>query len=275
MEITTEEFDLMVRQLLYDQEPSFDALCSLAEKNLRSSVKRWCYADSCLQGRGYEDDIMQEIQLRLMKNVVTRFLLRDGVSGPVNWDPQGFRSWMFRVASNCTKDFSERIRREDMKGGGTLPEEVQDPNRHDLLTEEQEARVALLHRALDTVLEADVSVYKTLTWLAQFIFMLELPVTKIQSNGMIVDTFSQKTLGQMYDMLLSASVRIPWLVLTQNQQQRITQALQEPWCDGLCYGQATYEQFFMKKGGKKSISDWINRMNNIVRRAAEDGSSND
>jgi len=71
-------------------------------------------------------------------------------------------------------------------------------------------------------------------------------------------------------MLLDASVSIPWLVITQTQDAKIRTALRKKRRDGVTYGETQYKAFFMKnKGevsGKKSISDWMNRMNDIVRR---------
>ena len=75
MRFTRNEFDTMVNELLYSTPASFDMLCSIAEKTLRPSVINWCKNEDCLRGKGYEDDIMQEIHLRLMKTTVDYFLI--------------------------------------------------------------------------------------------------------------------------------------------------------------------------------------------------------
>ena len=113
MRFTREEFDAMVNELLYENPISFNMLCRIAEKTLRPSVVNWCRNEDCLRGRGYEDDIMQEIHLRLMKTVVTYFLLRDGIEGPYNNDPEGFEDWIFCVAANLKRDFANKIRNRD------------------------------------------------------------------------------------------------------------------------------------------------------------------
>lgn len=269
---TKEEFDTMVQELLYQESVSFDMLCSIAEKTLRPSVKYWCRTEDCLRGRGYEDDIMQEIYLRLMKTTVAYFLLREGIDGPYNDDPEGFEDWMFRVADNLKRDFANKVRSRDFK-----TEYIDDPSLASVSDSghtEEDDHTERLMQAFSIVLSADLSVYKILTWLAQFIFILDSNVTKIESNELIISAFENKTLYEMYDMLLSAAKRIPWIVITQQQNEKILAALRKKREDGVSYGETVYKNFFMKHSGevsgKKSISDWMNRMNNMIKRKADD-----
>ena len=75
MVFSKEEFRIMVDQLLYQEKPSFDMLCMMAEKTLRPTVIHWCQMDDCLRGGGYEDDILQEIYMRLINTTVDYFCL--------------------------------------------------------------------------------------------------------------------------------------------------------------------------------------------------------
>ena len=83
--------------------------------------------------------------------------------------------------------------------------------------------------------------------------------TKIESNDLIIAAFENKTLYDMYGMLLEASSEIPWITVTEEQNERIVAALQKQFEGDTSYGQTKYGSFFMKnKGeidGKKSISD--------------------
>ncbi len=268
MRFTYEEFDTMVEELLYREPISFDMLCRIAEKTLRPSVVTWCKTDAYLRGRGYEDDIMQEVHLRLMKTTVTHFLLREDKNGSFNNDPEGFENWLFRVAGNLRRDFTEKVRNRDFKTADmAAPEllEVAEPE-----SGNSDAQIERLARAFSVVLSSDVSIYKVLTWLAQFVFMLNYDVTKIKSTEMIVETFENKTLCEMYDLLLNASKRIPWIVITEEQNVKIIAALQKKWRGEFSYGETRYKEFFMRQNGvvsgKKSISDWVNRMNGTARR---------
>jgi len=237
-----------------------------------AGMNNWCSLEDCLRGRGYEEDLMQEIHLRLMNTTVDYFLLRQGIDGPVNNDPQGFHAWMIEVAKNLKKTFVNRVRSMDFK--------TQDLSRADVegvpddTFEQMQERIERLKAAFTLVLAADVGIYKVLTWLAQFVVILDSRVTKKESNDLIVQTFEDKSLYEMYDMILSASVRIPWIVVTKEQNDAILTALQEPWEGDISYGEAKYKMFFMKHNGevsgKKSISDWVNRMNSMIKRKLDD-----
>lgn len=272
MRFTRDEFDVMVNELLYKDPISFDMLCQIAEKTLRHSVVNWCKTEYCLCGRGYEDDIMQEIHLRLIKTTVDYFLLRDDIEGSYNDNPEGFEGWIFFVAKNIKRDFANKIRNRDF-----TTEDIDDPAIGEIPSgdyeDDTEETVDRLKHAFSIVLSSDVGIYKVLTWLAQFIFMLEYDISKIKSNELIITAFENKTLYDMYDMILTASNNIPWIVIPQEQNEKILGALRKKRTDNVSYGETKYKDFFMKyKGevsGKKSISDWMNRMNGMIKRKIE------
>ncbi len=272
MRFTRDEFDMMVNELLYKDPISFDMLCQVAEKTLRPSVVNWCKTEDCLRGRGYEDDIMQEIHLRLMKTTVDYFLLRDDIEGPYNDNPEGFEDWIFFVAKNIKRDFANRIRNRDF-----TTEDIDDPAIGEIPSvdyeDDTEENVDRLKHAFSIVLSSDVGIYKVLTWLAQFIFILEYDVSKIKSNELIITAFENKTLYDMYDMILTASKKIPWIVITREQNEKILEALRKRRNGNVSYGETKYKDFFMKHNGevsgKKSISDWMNRMNDMIKRRVE------
>lgn len=268
MRFTRLEFDTMVQELLYREPISFEMLCRIADKTLRPSVVHWCILEDCLRGRGYEEDIMQEIYLRLMNTTIDYFLLREGIQGAFNDDPDGFEDWMFRVAENLKRDFANRVRGRDFRTRELDPAAMESLPDADF--EEARERTERLQQAFSIVLSADVSVYKVLTWLAQFVFVLGYDVTKIKSNQLILEAFADKTLFEMYAMILTASKRIPWITVTGQQHERIMTALRKSWDDKVLYGEVKYSRFFMKQNGrvsgKKSISDWVNRINGMIQR---------
>lgn len=276
MRFTREEFEIMADQMLHQKPICYDMLSHIAEKTLRTTVKNWCESDPCLRGRSYDGDIMQEIHVRLITKTIPGFLRRNGVTGDYNNDPEGFEDWMFRVAENLKRDFANDVRKLDFKTADLeepMLENLPDmKNSYDELDAEREEA---LKKAFSIVLSANVNVYKVLTWLAQCLFMLDSDVTKIKSNELIIAAFENKTLEDMYEVLLQASHRIPWLVITQTQDEKIRTALRKKRSGTVTYGETQYSAFFMKYrgkvSGKKSISDWMNRMNDLIRREMEDG----
>lgn len=263
---TIEEFNVMVNELLCREYASYDMMCFIADKTLRPSVIRWCNAEPSLRGRGLEDDIMQEIQVRLIKTCVPQFLLRDGVDGRINNDPEGFRKWLFTLAVNIKKDNANRIRRGDYYTKELDENLVGSEDAVDVTGE----KIEQLKRAFSVVIAADSQVYIVLTWIAYFVYTLSRDITKIQSNEVIRHFFEQKTLFEMHRMIVLASREIPWLQISEEQNRHILNALQKPWDDDRVYGEVKYREFYMKKGGKATISDWLNRMNHLVRRGMDD-----
>lgn len=267
-----EEFHTMTEELLVYEPASFDMLCHIARKTLQPTVRRWCNAESAVAGREFEEDLMQEICIRLIKTCVTSFLLRDGPEGPVNRDPEGFQKWMFTVAKNLKRDLFNEVRKVAFHTCGmtSLPEDTQAEEVPNL----DALRLERLSVAFEIVLDADVQVYKTLTWMAQCLFVLEFDITKIQSNEKILETFADQTVGQMRDAVFTAARRYPWIRITPQQAGRIDRALAAPFDEDRPVGAVPYREFFMKKGGKATISDWVNRMNSIIKRVTKDEASN-
>ena len=185
----------------------------------------------------------------------------------MNNDPKGFKSWIITVADNLKRDFANKVRNVDFKTENIDDSKFEPTSIQDDMDEERKQQ---LRQAFNIVLSADVNVYKVLTWIAQFIFVIDCDVTKIQSNEKIIEIFEQKTLFEMYDMLRALSKHIDWIEISPEQNKKIISELNKPWNAEHVYGEIEYKEFFMKvngkKSGKKSISDWMNRMNNMLRK---------
>lgn len=274
MRFTREEFDTMVQELLFGETGKSEMLHIIAEKVLRPKIRYWCFTVPGLRNRGYDDDVMQEVHLRLMQKTVSHFLMHEDVEGPYNNNPEGFEDWLYKVALRITLDFAKRVRNVDYKTDNyddTLANDI--CNIHGDSVEQME-RIERLKEAFSIVLSSDISVYKVLTWLAEFVFILDHNVDKIQANHLILEAFEEYTLFEMYDMLLRASRVIPWIELTEEQDQKIMAALRKKHHGEVLVGEVKYRDFFMKQNGipsgKKSVSDWMNRMNDIIRRKEEE-----
>lgn len=272
---TAEEFDTMIAELLYEEPVSYDMLCQIAEKTLKSSIRRWCAADYDLRGKGYEDDIFQDTVIRLVKTCISGFLLRGGVNGALNRDMEGFKNWMFRIALNVKRDYANEVRgiafRTQVLEEGE-EDDIPDPTNPTSIYDDDS--VDRLSQAFAIVLDSDIQVYKVLTWLAQSMLIIGCDVSKIQSNDMILQSFENRTLRDMRNILFASAKHIPWMRITPQQRRRIDTALKKPYDEQSVYGDIMYKEFFMQKGGKATISDWANRMNNMIRRVMTDAACN-
>ena len=262
---TDEEYERMISELTDAEQPSYYTLCEIADRAFRARVKAWCASDLDLRGRDMENDIMQEIFLRLIKTTVTHFLKRKDHNGEINRNPDEFMRWITTVAKNIKRDAAGAIRNRDYRepgsddGPGGLPAP---PNADD---DENEYRQMTLAEAFQIVLDSDGSVYKILTWLAQSLYIITFDLTKIQATDALVALFSERTLFEMRDSVFACATMIDWINITPEQTERINQMLNTASGDQLL-GEKKFEEFFMKKGGKASVSDWVNRMNKLIAR---------
>ena len=262
---TDQEYETMIAELTDTTSSSFDMLCAIAQKTLKTKITHWCVADSRLRGRGMEEDIMNDVLIRLIKTTLTHFLIRKDRNGEVNRNPDEFRKWMLTVAWNIKCDAADDLgkQKEQTRGFAEGEEErIPDPSYCDDALTYQRERVAA---AFTIVLDSDVCVYKILTWLAQSLFIIEYDITKKQSNDVIISEFSEKTLFEMRDILFGCAEKIEWITITLEQRDRIERALNAE-SRGKRIGEFQYKEIFMKKGGKASISDWVNRMNGLIER---------
>ena len=270
MVFTEKEFDIMVHELLDEEPISYDMLCHIALKALPRTVEYLCSTRDCLRGRGYEEDILHDTILRLINSTIDSFLKKEGTDGKNLHNPHGFSGWINKVAENVVNDYTKQIARQQNR---TVPLELLNPDTIPAPEEdsgEVEEQIRKLRESVDIILSVDAGIYKVLTWLGQFVMILDRDITKIRSNEVLIAEFEDKTLQEMYDAILQASRRIPWLSLSQEQQDKIRAKLEKPWKKGIPYGEVEYRTFFMKSrgeiSGKKSISDWVNRMNGKINR---------
>ena len=269
MPLSNDEFNTMFEQMIEemaDPHTSYDTLFLMAEKVLRQKVTCWCGQVRLFRGRGLEDDIMQDIKIRLMLNAVNGFLMRKDRGGELNADPDGFKRWMVTVAKNYFRDalgsakaFFDIARPFDEGEEDIIPDRSYED------AEAEDARRDKLEEAFGIVLGSDKKAYIVLTWLALSLWMIERDVTKIEATCLIEAELSEKTLFEIRDIVLESSKNVDWINIGDEQLRIIDSALKEKYIDKPigCY---KYKTFYMEKGGKASISDWYNRMNSLIKR---------
>ena len=236
---TDEEFYQMICEVDCDN-PKYDTLCKIADKVLKPTAIKWC-TGGILRGRYTPEDLMHDIHVRLMITIVTGFLRNERSGGDINNNPDGFNSWLFEVAHNLIFDKTKKTK---SKQGKDVKYEAADKELHYLdedFDEEEEIRQQALSKAFNIVLNSDRKVYITLTWIAQSLFV------------------------DMWKIILAFSKQVPWLIVTPAQRQRISTALCSPMKDDILLGEVRYEEFFMSKGDKQTISDWVNRIDNMIK----------
>ncbi len=263
---TQKEFDTMISELFEYEEISFDTLCKIAHDSLENSVRRWCEADLALRGKGYEDDIMQDVYIRMMKTSITHFFKRPSTEG-INRDVQGFSSWMFKIALNIKRDYSNRVRKANFNVGSIEDADTSDGALvSDICSQALEGENGRLSEVFSLVMDSDSQTYKILTWLAVSAYMIDLDVSRIRSTELVVESYADRTLYDMERGVLGTIQRQKWINISEAQKNKLHTSLALTDSDGREMGEKLYGDFFMKKGGKATVSDWVNRMNSMVRR---------
>lgn len=266
--LSNEEFDRIVYELLKAEPIRYDALCAAAEKLLAKPLRRKCAEIPALGSVCTYEDLLSETYIRLIKCAIPQFFLRTDTP---NLDKDGFCRWMHTVAANICRDkirFSVShatlpIETEDEDG---IPLQIADPSAEKPFF--AHADVEALREAFSVVLAADTQVYKVITWVAQAVLILTEGVSKIESNDLLVTRYENMTLYRMWEEISRAAGTLPWLRLDQKNDDRVRKMLDQTFKENVRYGDMRYKDFYMKKGAKASVSDWVNRINAVIRRDA-------
>lgn len=260
---TDEEFYQMICEVDCDN-PKYVTLCKIADKVLKPTAIKWC-TGGILKGRYTPEDLMNDIHVKLIQKISTGFLRNERFGGDINKDPDGFNSWLFEVAHNLIFDKTKKTKN---KQGKDVKYEAADNEVHYLdedFDEEEEIRQQALSKAFNIVLNSDRKVYITLTWIAQSLFVIQYDLKRSEATEEIIKEFQSKSLFDMWKIILAFSKQIPWLMVTPAQRQRISTALCTPLKDDILLGEVKYEELFMSKGPKQTISDWVNRIDNMIK----------
>ena len=258
MRFTKQEFDMMIHELFVEEPARFDTLYVILEKELTPTIRSWCAADPALNGRACEGDILSDTCVKVIKYCVTGFFLRDGRTEP-NTDVDSFCKWIYTVARNVKRDYSNSYRERIVLDYSELEERVGDEIGEDFSSEE-------LAGIFDIVFSLDMGVHKLLAWLAVSVTILSETDKRTAATEMVVDRFAHSTLDEMLHGILRELSHYPALMPSDSEISAVRAALNETDDLGIRIGDRPFYSFFMAKGGKYSVSDWLHKINQLVKR---------
>lgn len=260
-------FDL-VNDICENEYPKYDKLVIFVHNLLSKKVKQWCYNDSILRGGMHDEDVMQEIQIRIIKKCGHYFFKPN--NGKTDKTCEDFKAWCYRVAKNyfityCVKqknrkevelDLSIVSDEQDFKSEETYSkQETIAENRKDL------------RNCFFIVFNLKSSPHIVLTWLSVSLFMIKYDVKKIESTHLIVEKFSELTLYEMLNIIINLTIELEWLQIDKEQIDKQKLMLEKINNDtGKRIGDMKYSEFYMSKGPEMSISDWVNRVNSQIKK---------
>lgn len=260
----------IVEDICGNDYPKYDNLVIFVHNLLHKRVKRWCYNDLFLRGGMHEDDVMQEIQIRIIKKCEAYFF--KPVDGKTEKNCDDFKAWCYRVAKNyfityCVKRKNRKevelelsIKCDDDLASSNFDLDVE-------ASEETDANRQELKRCFEIVLDLKSKPHIVLTWLSVSLYMLYSNSSKIEATHMIVEKFSGLTLDEMLRVIIILSARCGWIELSERQCRKQMEKLEVVDKNtGKKIGEMRYEEFYMSKGPEMSISDWINRVNEQIKK---------
>ncbi|MBQ8894764.1 MAG: hypothetical protein IJ043_10215 [Clostridia bacterium] len=249
---TKEEYEKIVAEW-ESPEGGYDTMFRVARRVLFGWIVRQCNTDPRMKGGEHEEDIMQRINLSLFTHCVTGFYRNERYTDK---SADAFQAWMFTVAKNAFIDYRKTELRHE---ADPIPEAEPAPEEESCQGDDR------LNRAFRTVMTADSEVHIPLTWMAQMLLIAYHDIDKIETADLIVEKFTALTLDTMLEMLILMSREIPWLALDPTHIKALRSRLDEPY-NGVRRGSLHYGDFYGTRKPKSAISDWVYRMNQLIKR---------
>lgn len=264
---TQEEFNVLVDKILYGDEFPYTELIAFIDSVVRPAAEAWCnkYGN---RGKFTPDEILQDVYLRVSKKCITHFFLRNGANEAPNRDPLQFAKWVAKIYINIRHDTVKRYLNY-IQRYCPVDEEREDyyffetsniSDVEEVCSNRQE--VSML---FDIVMDMDTAVHKKLTWFGLYLITFTYGITKIEATRLLVSLCGDKTLYQMRQILVGYAQSLVWLDITDDEVRKIDDALDKDYDHARKVGDAQYKEFFMKKGGRASVSDWVNKLNDALR----------
>lgn len=261
-------YKTLVCDILKNEYPKYDNLIIFVHDLLNPLVKKWCYNDSVLRGGLHVEDIMQEIQLRVIKKCENYFF--KPVDGRTEKTCDDFKAWCIVVAKNyfityCVKQKNRKEVELDLSLNTEKQFSFEDTNfsHRETIDEKREK----LQKCFEIVFDLKSKPHIVLTWLSISLFMIECDLNKIESTHLLVKKFSNLTLTEMFDIIIDIIQKNDWLQIELEQIEKQKQKLEViDNMTGKKIGDMKYSDFYMGKGPEMSISDWVNRVNAQIRK---------
>ena len=121
-----------------------------------------------------------------------------------------------------------------------------------------------LNRYFQFVLESSSEVHITITWLAVMIAIVRGGLNRSEATVYVTTIFSDATMDELMEFIEKCSSKILWLSMSDELLEKMKKKLDKTDSDGRRTGDKKYNEFYMKKGDRASVSDWVNRMNDRI-----------
>lgn len=260
-----ENFDVILEEMFGSDVMCYDTLLRVTEMDAVKKVRYWCQRYEIDYNEAYQD-VTQIVLLRVWKKCVPQFFCRNGREN-LNRSADEYWYWVQSICKSCAYSYAKKLYKREFV---EVPEDENKPT-----PEDDESDTARLNIGFNVVLNSGGNVYKPLTWLVQALLVLQNNITRIESNEEIINAYENMTLDRMFEYVLRSSKQFDWLALDADGIAKMRKGLDKIHDSGKRMGDMRYCDFYMKAGAKKSISDWVNRMDGKILGNEENDENND
>lgn len=269
-DVFEELYEKLVDEILSNEIPRYDNLVIFVDKLLKATVKYWCDNDKILRGGCHDEDVIQEIQIRIIKKCEDYFFKPE--NGKTQKTCDEFKAWCYVVGENVFFTYRKR------KIGNYVGIDT-DIGTEDLISdnddifnfvenaEKSEYVRYIVNICFNTVFDLKSNPHIVLTWLALSLFMLTADADKISSTHLVVEELSDFTLFKMFNLVLMLIKNYDWICISDEQISVQRKNLEKNYKQtDKKIGEMKYEEFYQTKGPEASISDWANRVNSQIKK---------
>lgn len=236
------------------------------------------------------EDLKQEIELKIFKNIQIGFF-SNSRNGNDNLQPENFYRWMYTIAKHTLCDYYKTTEKknqqeidliftnDDGEGGDLHKEQFLDNfcsiEQQCFLTDETE----LFFKMYNETVHMKAPTYKVLSWMIYGLYIIVLgkkAASFVEAHCESMELFDildhfMKMMVVYTDALSDNHIAEEKKELIEEWYNLLLKRLSEEEFDGQAIGNCVYSTFFMKKGGKASVSDWVNRINAKLRKCEQNG----
>lgn len=276
---TYEELFEAIKVELQKTPEEFTSLLDFAEKKYRNRTAKWCKDKEFFIGGDLKDDLFISVFIKLCKTTKRYFFCRNGETFDESKTLHEFHRWTKTVYTNELKDFFRKncfwafVDPNNPLGFSENPFDDEDegfndaPDKSDAfeLSADMEYYIMGISKAVDMVFDLRTEPHMVLSWLAVSVVMLNGKYYRHEVGKVVDMYFGDKSLYEMFDYLIPNLKQLPWFNVSNERlkEQRakldvIHEETHKP------VGEMRFCEFYQKKGGRASISEWFTRTSNQI-----------
>lgn len=268
--IKEEEFIALLESFKKVEGRDWSVLFGIFEKCVKPMVYNWyIMLDDHLKNPSREaEDFFLDVTMETLYKVEGSLKSHEGQK--ISARAAQLHGWLETVTRNALNDEKKRLIKEYEYN--ELLKKIYNEGVPCFNSEEADETYRTLRESFRVVINSRKDIHKILYWLNLAIFTLATVNSRAMVKKHITPILSDMTLAQMYETVQIASKKIGWMRLTQDDMDKIEEALAQPYKDSITLGMAILSDFYGNRSATAATSDWVNKIDKMIERSMGDGS---